>query len=583
MGPQESRSIDGVTPDERSEIRQLLVLGMHRSGTSAIAGLLHACGAYVGAPEELMPAAPENPKGFFERRDANDLFNALLRSAGAAWWKIRDFQLSRIPPAMLQKAERELRTLVGDLDAHGTWVLKEPRLCLLLPLLRPHLTRPAAIIAVRHPLEVMQSLQRRNGFPRVAALALWEAYVVALLRHSADMPRLFVSYSSLVKNPSLMTDLLKQDLEAVGVVGLHRPDDVFVERSLHHEQVSDASLEAVLSPEQQRLWNCLSRGAPPPPPLGVSAAAMMILEDFEADRTTTLRDAEERAAAQAQAVKSKKSEAALQKSVLRLNAEIESKDTQIRELAAAWTARTEQISTLIRHLAEQVKAVGALEAELNRRENSPLPKLDLLARLSAASQSPDPSRRQIYRAIRRSGLFSAAYYRRGSADLAGIDPLADYLSVGENQGRKPHPLFDPAWYRRQYPDAAHSGESALYDYLQAGAAEGRFPNPWFDSAWYLRRYADVQRSGMNPLVHYARYGAKEGRWPSSNFDVKWYRSQDPALADPALDPLRFHIEIGAAIGLRVSPSEEAGFLDRDLPDSFRLGDALDRRGKERTV
>jgi hypothetical protein len=323
---------------------------------------------------------------------------------------------------------------------------------------------------------------------------------------------------------------------------------------------------------------------------------MMILADFEADRTTTLRDAEERAAAHAQAMESKKSEAALQKSVLRLNAEIESRDARIGEMAAerhaeasraaaAWAARTEQISTLIRHLAEQVKAVGALEAELNRRDNSPLQKLDLLARLSAASQSPDrrASHRQIYRAIRRSGLFNAAYYRRGGADLAGIDPLADYLSVGENEGRKPHPLFDPAWYRRQYPDVARSGEGALYDYLQAGAAEGRFPNPWFDSEWYLRRYADVRRSGMNPLVHYARFGAKEGRWPSSEFNVKWYRSQDPALADPALDPLRFHIEIGAAIGLRVSPSEEASFPDRDLPDSFRPGGALARPGKKRTV
>ena len=47
----------------------MLVMGMHRSGTSAVAGVLHGAGLFSARPEEVMPAAVENPAGFGERRD----------------------------------------------------------------------------------------------------------------------------------------------------------------------------------------------------------------------------------------------------------------------------------------------------------------------------------------------------------------------------------------------------------------------------------------------------------------------------------------------------------------------------------
>ena len=71
------------------------------------------------------------------------------------------------------------------------------------------------------------------------------------------------------------------------------------------------------------------------------------------------------------------------------------------------------------------------------------------------------------------------------------------------------PLFDAAWYRRQYPEIGHA-DPALH-YLVHGAAEGRSPGPRFDGEWYLRSYRDVLNAGENPLWHYIEHGMQEGR------------------------------------------------------------------------
>jgi len=66
------------------------------------------------------------------------------------------------------------------------------------------------------------------------------------------------------------------------------------------------------------------------------------------------------------------------------------------------------------------------------------------------------------------------------ACLSRNNPLADFLELGALQGRRPNPLFDTAWYLRQYPDAAESGMNPLEHFLEVGASKGYKPNPIFD-------------------------------------------------------------------------------------------------------
>jgi hypothetical protein len=117
-------------------------------------------------------------------------------------------------------------------------------------------------------------------------------------------------------------------------------------------------------------------------------------------------------------------------------------------------------------------------------------------------------------------LFDADYY-----ESAGLrHPLFHFLLQGAYQGRQPHPLFDPAFYLRKYPDVAAAGVNPLCHYLKYGAAESRQPHPLFDPRFYLDRNPDIRRASVNPLVHYVRHGAAEDRKPLPLFEPSHYRN-----------------------------------------------------------
>jgi len=87
-----------------------------------------------------------------------------------------------------------------------------------------------------------------------------------------------------------------------------------------------------------------------------------------------------------------------------------------------------------------------------------------------------------------------------------------------------HPLFDPAFYLRRYPDVAAAGVNPLVHYLKRGRAELRLPNPVFDPVFYLARNADVREAGIDPLLHYISHGAAEDRKPHPLFEPVFYRA-----------------------------------------------------------
>jgi len=110
----------------------LIVLGMHRSGTSALAGVLAKMGADL--PQDLMPANEFNPDGYFESLLAYKLNDALLGSAGSSWddWHAVNADWYGSP----RKQEYILRAqemLAQEFGASSFFVLKDPRICRLVP------------------------------------------------------------------------------------------------------------------------------------------------------------------------------------------------------------------------------------------------------------------------------------------------------------------------------------------------------------------------------------------------------------------------------------------------------------------
>ena len=241
---------------------QILVLGMHRSGTSMVARLLNMMGVYF-APEGVSTGAnAENPKGFWERRDVRDLNDMLLRTAKADWDRVASFAIPGVPSQSVANFRKEAKKIILGMDAHRPWFLKEPRLCILAPFWLELLEIPVCLFVYRSPLEVARSLAMRNGFGFAFSLALWERYSSAALNATRRYPRIQVNHADLITDPVGTVRQLQQKLEVLEVHGLRAPSyqeiRAFIDLSLY--RAKGKQFRARLSPAQRKLRDAFERG-----------------------------------------------------------------------------------------------------------------------------------------------------------------------------------------------------------------------------------------------------------------------------------------------------------------------------------
>ncbi len=226
---------------------QIVILGMHRSGTSAVTRLVNMMGAYAGSGNDLIGANDENPKGFWERQDVIDINDALLRYHQCEWYDVSRWPLSGAEDVAAAPAELDARiqSLTHDLVAHGHYVIKDPRLCHTLGYWKPYLPQPFVIIVHRDPMEIALSLQKRNGFSIAAGLALWEAAAMGIVNAQAHYPHLVIDYRDVIEQPVGTCQRIATALQDAGASGLHCPSDEeisrFIEPSLYRNRAGDAS------------------------------------------------------------------------------------------------------------------------------------------------------------------------------------------------------------------------------------------------------------------------------------------------------------------------------------------------------
>lgn len=180
-----------------------VVLGMHRSGTSSLAGLLAQLGAT--APKTLMSPKPENPKGFWESEVLMAFNNEILVRAQSSWDDSLPLDNSVFEGEqgedLRQRAAQKLTEEFGDAQ---TIVLKDPRICRFYPFWRQVLEAqgytPFPILIVRPPQEVAASLHGRNGMPIAEGLALWRRHVEDAEVTSREQPRKIILWKDLLNN-----------------------------------------------------------------------------------------------------------------------------------------------------------------------------------------------------------------------------------------------------------------------------------------------------------------------------------------------------------------------------------------------
>ena len=165
------------------------VIGMHRSGTSCLAGCLEDLGLHLGA---VNTAAPHNQKGNRENPRFWPVHDAVLARVGAAW-----DAPPNAPVAWTASEIADLKAVLADYDTLPTpWGFKDPRATLLLDGWFEVLPDLKLVASIRHPLAVAGSLAARNGFDQDRSLAIWAGYNRAVLRWRDLTPFAVIDYDA---------------------------------------------------------------------------------------------------------------------------------------------------------------------------------------------------------------------------------------------------------------------------------------------------------------------------------------------------------------------------------------------------
>ncbi len=225
------------------ENRCIAVVGMHRSGTSATAGLLVSLGLTGPRPEDLIGATHANESGHWESLGLVMCNAQLLRGLGCAPFGPPPVMLSWDGvPNFAQVRDLALRWH-ADGYAGKQMMMKDPRLCLTLPFWREVLPAPiAAVFVLRNPLNVARSLQARDNLPLTLGLAVWDRYARSAALVLEGMPTLVVDYDDMVTDPEHMTGEIVRFLELVGVgvpPGTSEAASSHLDSNLRHQEARD--------------------------------------------------------------------------------------------------------------------------------------------------------------------------------------------------------------------------------------------------------------------------------------------------------------------------------------------------------
>lgn len=194
----------------------LLVLGMHRSGTSALTRSLNLLG--LTAPKTLIKNNDSNVKGHWESLPLSQLNDEFLKLGDLSWsdWKLGS--MDRIRSKDRRNFKQDLKALLeSEFPAGRPCVLKEPRVCRImdeyLEFFNTEELPVRAVIPVRNPLEVIQSLVARNSMKRLDAALLWLRNVLEAVHASKNLKRVFISYPNFVEKPVEQLSAVAEQLQ----------------------------------------------------------------------------------------------------------------------------------------------------------------------------------------------------------------------------------------------------------------------------------------------------------------------------------------------------------------------------------
>jgi hypothetical protein len=248
--------------------RLIIVLGMHRSGTSALTRGLKALGVQLG--DRLIPAIEgDNEKGFWEDLDVNGFNIELMRHLGRDWHALQPIHSSAFEGEDLASFRlRAVELVRKKIKGAAVFGIKDPRTVRLLPFWKSvfeHLGADVAyVIALRHPISVARSLRQRHGFDEEKTHYLWIQHMVPGILGSEGSPRVVVSYDSLMDRPEAELRRIAEALDlhyADSEDGIDEYKGEFLEERLRHTrfQLEDLGLDPAVPKETVEAYALLEK------------------------------------------------------------------------------------------------------------------------------------------------------------------------------------------------------------------------------------------------------------------------------------------------------------------------------------
>jgi hypothetical protein len=421
----------------------VVVLGMHRSGTSSAAGALVRLGA--AAPQHLIAPNPGNERGFWESRVIVDLNDAVLAAGGSDWRDWRKFNFEAIggveADALRARARASLAEEFGDV---GLAVMKDPRMCRTMPFWRPVFEEAnlsvCAVLPIRSPLEVAWSLNCRDGLRLAYGCLLWLRHVLDAEAETRRVARAVMDW------PQFLGDRRKALAQVGEQLGLIWPRwqeralaevDQFVSADLRRHRASEADLRT------HPAVNDLVR---------LTYAAM----------TDLVRDPEDGCALR----KLDDLRACFETASAIFDYPMRDVDDDVRRIRSQAAAEIVRAEAFIAHIADQDRGTTHDSTRIGS---------GFFQKPRAAAAAPPLGHAQDLEAIRNSLFFNSAHYLETNPDVraAGIDAASHYLVHGGREGRDPGPFFSTKAYLARYPDVAEAGLNALLHYETRGRRENR--------------------------------------------------------------------------------------------------------------
>ena len=224
----------------------IVVIGMHRSGTSTVMNALACLGVSLG--DDLLPPGVDNPKGFFEDKSVNDLNNEMLDVIGQTW-----FSLSLVSNADIEKLialgylEKAVDLLGEKLKSTSVFGFKDPRVSKLLKFWKLVFARIDCevqyVLCLRHPLSVANSLLQRNQSPIQKGYLLWLSYNLSIVAEGQDLHLIALDYDQLMEKPMEHIDYLAEKLNfTVDRNMADRFANEFLDKELRHTRFDESAL-----------------------------------------------------------------------------------------------------------------------------------------------------------------------------------------------------------------------------------------------------------------------------------------------------------------------------------------------------